>query len=60
MICWYILWSSSDDNEDTAIWDCDDFVTGMSLPTYEEDNKEEEEREMEIVIKRTRSTISNG
>ena len=45
MICWYILWSSSDDNEDTAIWDCDDFVTGMSLPTYEEDNKEEEEEE---------------
>ena len=37
--------SSSSDNENTAIWDCDDFVPGMFLPTYEEDNKEEEEEE---------------
>ena len=45
MICWDRFWSSSSDNKNTAIWDCDDFVTGMSLPNDEEDNKEEEEEE---------------
>ena len=48
MICWDGFWSSlSSDNKNTTIWDCDDFVTGMYLPTYEEGNKEEEEEEEE-------------
>ena len=79
MICWDRFWSSSSDDKNTAIWDCDDFVTVMYLTPDEEDNKEEEEEEeedgeeeyadaktkneaecaMAIVIKRTRSTMSN-
>ena len=49
MICWDRFWSSLSvsDDKNTAIWDCNDFFTGMYLPNYEEDNTKVGEEEEE-------------